>query len=96
MGLGRDFPRDGSMKSIDNYYLLLALTHGLYALLALVTLFLWMSVRLARMAAPSLRRSVGVTGFQSAWGLPGVRCFNRYCLPRFTGCSATIDGDRME
>lgn len=46
-GYGRDFPRDGSMTSIDNYYLLLALTHGIYALLALAMLFLWMSVRLA-------------------------------------------------
>jgi hypothetical protein len=50
-GYGRDFPRDGSMTSIDNYYLLLALTHGVYALLALVTLFVWMSVRLARLGA---------------------------------------------
>jgi hypothetical protein len=50
-GYGRDFPRDGSMSSIDNYYLLLALTHGIYALLAFAILLSWMSVRLARMAA---------------------------------------------
>ena len=36
------------MTSIDNYYLLLALTHGVCALLAFVMLLLWMSVRLAR------------------------------------------------
>ncbi len=48
-GYGRDFPHDGGMTSIDNYYLLLALTHGVYALLALATLFIWMSVRLARL-----------------------------------------------
>jgi hypothetical protein len=50
-GYGRHFPPDGSMNSIDNYYLLLALTHGVYALLALVLLFFWMSVRLARYGA---------------------------------------------
>jgi hypothetical protein len=50
-GYGRDFPRDGSMNSIDNYYLLLALTHGVFALLALILLFSWMSVRLARFGA---------------------------------------------
>jgi hypothetical protein len=50
-GYGRDFPRNGSMNSIDNYYLLLALTHGIYALLAFTLLLSWMSVRLARMAA---------------------------------------------
>jgi len=50
LGYGRDFPRDGGMNSIDNYYLLLALTHGVYALLAFVTLFIWMSVRLALLA----------------------------------------------
>lgn len=50
-GYGRDFPRDGSMNSIDNYYLLLALTHGVYALLTLIILFLWMPIRLARFGA---------------------------------------------
>jgi hypothetical protein len=49
LGYGRDFPRDGAMNSVDNNYLLLALTHGVYALLAFVTLFIWMSVRLARL-----------------------------------------------
>jgi hypothetical protein len=50
-GYGRAFPRDGAMSSIDNYYLLLALTHGVYALAALIILFLWMAVRLARFGA---------------------------------------------
>jgi hypothetical protein len=50
-GYGRDFPRDGNMNSIDNYYLLLALTHGVYALVGFAILLAWMSIRLARMAA---------------------------------------------
>jgi hypothetical protein len=50
-GYGRNFPLEGGMTSIDNYYLLLALTHGVYALLALATLLIWMPVRLARLGA---------------------------------------------
>ena len=96
-GYGRDFPRDGSMNSIDNYYLLLALTHGVYALAAFRdTPFMDVDPACADGRAFAARGSVGFTGFDSARGLPGVRCFDRYGLPWITGCSAPIDGDRME
>ena len=48
-GWGRNsWPRVTGMPSIDNYYLLLALMHGLAALGFLAALFLWMMVRLIR------------------------------------------------
>ncbi len=42
------WPKLASMPSIDNYYLLLLLQHGAVSLLLLVSLFLWMGLRLYR------------------------------------------------
>jgi hypothetical protein len=48
-GYGRNtWPRVPGMPSIDNYYLLLALMHGLVALGLLVAILLWMMARLFR------------------------------------------------
>ncbi|QZA78955.1 hypothetical protein K4H28_06030 [Deefgea tanakiae] len=47
IGWGRNtWPKVGGMESIDNYYLLLALMHGIIALAFLVLLMAWMVVRL--------------------------------------------------
>ena len=49
LGWGRNtWPRVEGMPSIDNYYLLLALMHGIVALGFLTALFLWMMARLLR------------------------------------------------
>ena len=97
LGYGRDFPRDGGMNSIDNYYLLLALTHGVYALLAFVTLFsLDVSSARALRCAFAAWRCVGVAGVHDARRVPGVRGFNRHGLSRPAGYSAASDGDRVE
>lgn len=49
LGWGRNtWPKVPGMPSIDNYYLLLALMHGLVALGLLVAIFLWMMARLVR------------------------------------------------
>ena len=49
LGWGRNtWPRVPGMPSIDNYYLLLSLMHGLLATLVLTTLFFWQSARLVR------------------------------------------------
>jgi len=49
LGWGRNtWPKVGGMESIDNYYLLLALMHGLLALGLLVMLMAWMLIRLLR------------------------------------------------
>lgn len=46
-GYGRNgWPRVDGMPSIDNYYLLLALMHGVIALTLLIAILLWMPVRL--------------------------------------------------
>lgn len=48
-GWGRNtYPKVSGMPSIDNYFLLLSLMHGLIALGFLVGLFLWMFVRLLK------------------------------------------------
>ncbi len=47
LGWGRNtWPKVGGMESIDNYYLLLSLMHGLLATLLLVTIMFWLSIRL--------------------------------------------------
>ncbi|WP_297573650.1 O-antigen ligase [uncultured Deefgea sp.] len=47
IGWGRNtWPKVGGMESIDNYYLLLALMHGVIAVVFLVLLMAWMVVRL--------------------------------------------------
>jgi hypothetical protein len=47
LGWGRNtWPKVGGMESIDNYYLLLSLMHGLLATGLLVTIMLWMAIRL--------------------------------------------------
>ncbi|MCB5197188.1 O-antigen ligase family protein [Deefgea salmonis] len=47
IGWGRNtWPKVGGMESIDNYYLLLALMHGIIALIFLILLMVWMVVRL--------------------------------------------------
>ncbi len=49
LGWGRNtWPRVEGMPSIDNYYLLLALMHGLIAVGFLVSIFVWMMSRLYR------------------------------------------------
>ncbi|WP_373975559.1 O-antigen ligase family protein [Chitinibacter sp. SCUT-21] len=48
-GWGRNtWPKIGGMESIDNYYLLLALMHGVIALVLLLSIMAWMSFRLIR------------------------------------------------
>jgi O-Antigen ligase len=48
-GWGRNgWPRIPAMPSIDNYYLLLALMHGVTALALLVSVFIWIIARLGR------------------------------------------------
>jgi O-Antigen ligase len=48
-GWGRNgWPRVPGMPSIDNYYLLLALMHGVTALALLLSVFIWMIARLGR------------------------------------------------
>ncbi len=61
-GYGRNgWPRVDGMPSIDNYYLLLALMHGLIALSLLIAILLWMPIRLVvhamRSPAPTARGS---------------------------------------
>ncbi len=61
-GYGRNgWPRVDGMPSIDNYYLLLALMHGLIALSLLIAILLWMPIRLLlhalRSPAPVARGS---------------------------------------
>lgn len=47
LGWGRNtWPKVGGMESIDNYYLLLSLMHGLLATILLVTIMFWLSIRL--------------------------------------------------
>lgn len=47
LGWGRNtWPKVPGMESIDNYYLLLSLMHGVLATLLLVGLMLWLSIRL--------------------------------------------------
>jgi len=47
LGWGRNtWPKVPGMSSVDNYYLLLSLMHGVLATVLLVTLMAWMSVRL--------------------------------------------------
>jgi heme A synthase len=49
LGWGRNtWPKVDGMESIDNYYLLLSLMHGLPASALLLALMLWMAVRLLR------------------------------------------------
>jgi hypothetical protein len=49
LGWGRNtWPKVDGMESIDNYYLLLSLMHGLPASALLLGLMLWMAVRLLR------------------------------------------------
>jgi hypothetical protein len=56
-GWGRNgFPVMEGMSSIDNTYLLTALTFGVYALILQVVLFVWLPIRLAIFSLP-LRRS---------------------------------------
>jgi hypothetical protein len=46
-GWGRNtWPKVGGMESIDNYYLLLALMHGIIALALLLFIMAWMAIRL--------------------------------------------------
>jgi hypothetical protein len=95
-GYGRDFPRDSTMSSIDNYYLLLALTHGVYALLALLMLFSWMLARLARFSAsrpcddPSGSLALTLLGVYLAFAVSLV-----HGLFRPANRSPLADGDRM-
>lgn len=57
LGWGRNtWPKVGGMESIDNYYLLLSLMHGLLATLLLVGLIFWLVGRLLRQG---LREPVG-------------------------------------
>jgi len=47
LGWGRNgWPKVPGMSSVDNYYLLLSLMHGVSTMLLLVTVMLWMSLRL--------------------------------------------------
>lgn len=47
LGWGRNtWPKVGGMESIDNYYLLLSLMHGLLSTLLLVSVMLWLMCRL--------------------------------------------------
>jgi hypothetical protein len=49
LGWGRNtWPKVAGMESIDNYYLLLSLMHGLLATALLLGLMLWMALRLLR------------------------------------------------
>lgn len=49
LGWGRNtWPKVGGMESIDNYYLLLSLMHGLLSTLLLVAAMLWLMARLLR------------------------------------------------
>lgn len=51
-GWGRNgWPHLPGMPSIDNYYLLIALMHGVTALALLLSIFIWMMVRLGRYGA---------------------------------------------
>jgi hypothetical protein len=53
-GYGRNgWPRVDGMPSIDNYYLLLALMHGVIALALLIAILLWMPARLMMHAIAS-------------------------------------------
>jgi hypothetical protein len=64
LGWGRNtWPKVNGMVSVDNYYLLLSLMHGLVATGLFVTLMLWMSVRLFRrgMAEPEGYNSLAFT-----------------------------------
>jgi hypothetical protein len=58
-GWGRNgWPRIDGMSSIDNYYLLLSLMHGITALALLLAIFIWMIARLGRL------------GFAHPWSSP--------------------------
>ena len=49
LGWGRNtWPKVAGMGSIDNYFLLLSLMHGVLTMLVLVALFVWQTVRLIR------------------------------------------------
>jgi len=64
LGWGRvTWPKVPGMESIDNYFLLLALMHGVLVLALLVSLFVWQGLRLfARgMADPGGKSSLGFT-----------------------------------
>lgn len=58
-GLGRDgeaqYPVVKGMESIDNHYLLMALSFGFYALGAMVLILLWMPLRLLRFGLQNAR-----------------------------------------
>lgn len=63
-GWGRNtWPKMGGMVSIDNYYLLLALMHGVFSMVLLVFLLGWMAVRLLYhgLAEPSGQASLPFT-----------------------------------
>jgi hypothetical protein len=63
-GWGRNtWPKVGGMESIDNYYLLLALMHGVIALFFLLAIMAWMSVRLIHLGLkePASRDSLPFT-----------------------------------
>lgn len=48
LGWGRNtWPKIGGMESIDNYYLLLALMHGVITLIFLLSIMAWMTIRLS-------------------------------------------------
>lgn len=64
LGWGRNtWPKIPGMGSIDNYYLLLSLMHGLLSSALLLALMTWMGVRLFRhgMAAPVEANSLAFT-----------------------------------
>lgn len=59
-GWGRNgWPKVPGMPSIDNYYLLLSLMHGVTALALLLSIFIWMIARLGRY------------GWARPWSSPG-------------------------
>lgn len=63
-GWGRNtWPKVGGMESIDNYYLLLALMHGVIALSLLLAIMAWMLVRLMikGLQEPASRHSLPFT-----------------------------------
>jgi hypothetical protein len=64
LGWGRNtWPKVASMSSIDNYFPLLSLMHGVWVTLLLLALFLWQGVRLFALgcAAPSSSNSLAFT-----------------------------------
>lgn len=64
LGWGRNtWPKVPGMSSVDNYYLLLSLMHGVLVTLLLVSLMGWMSIRLFRkgMAEPVEANSLAFT-----------------------------------